>query len=121
MWGLVRGGGGGLWWGLFGEGGGELFGGISFGREGEWLEIFWESWEGTLMGIIWGRGGELGGELCWESAWSDETKREKKEIGEVELFTKTIPSGVQVNNIILDNTEIINCHKSITTHEQTDG
>lgn len=66
--------------------------------------------------------GELfGGELCWESAWSDETKREKKEIGEVELFTKTIPSGVQVNNIILDNTEIINCHKSITTHEQTDG
>ena len=80
----------------------------------------------TLMGIIWGRGrrtwGKLfGGELWWGSSWSDESKREKKEIGKVQLFTKTIPSGVQVNNIILDNTEIINCHKSITTHEQTDG
>ena len=31
---------------------------------------------------------------------------EKKEIRKVQLFTKTIPSGVQVNNIILDNTEI---------------
>lgn len=29
---------------------------------------------------------------------------EKKEILKVQLFTKTIPSGVQVNNIILDNT-----------------
>ena len=56
---------------------------------------------------------------------SDETKndREKKEIRKVQLFTKTIPSGLRVkfNNVILDNTEIINCHKSITTHEQSDG
>lgn len=48
-------------------------------------------------------------------------REKKKEIGKVQLFTKTIPSGVQVNNIILDNTEIINCHKAITTYEQTDG
>ena len=47
--------------------------------------------------------------------------REKKEIGKVQLFTETIPSGVQVNNIILDSTEIINCHKAITTYEQTDS
>ena len=46
---------------------------------------------------------------------------EEKEIRKVQLFTKTIPSGVQVNNIILDNTEIINCHKAITTYEQTEG
>lgn len=46
---------------------------------------------------------------------------EEKEIRKVQLFTKTIPSGVQVNNIILDNTEVINCHKAITAYEQTDG
>lgn len=56
---------------------------------------------------------------------SDETKndRGKKETRKVQLFTKTIPSGLRVkfNNVILDDTEIINCHKTITTHEQTDG
>lgn len=67
-------------------------------------------------GIIWGQnfaGGVVGvmkpGEI------------EEKEIRKGQLFTKTIPSGVQVNNIILDNTEIINCHKAITAYEQTDG
>jgi len=44
-----------------------------------------------------------------------------REIGKVQLFTKITPSGVQVNNVILDNTEIMNCHKAITTYEQTDG
>lgn len=107
--------------GYLGKGEGNFLGGLVLGGKGNGWKFFERVGRGTLMGIIWGRGGELGGELCWESAWSDETKREKKEIGEVELFTKTIPSGVQVNNIILDNTEIINCHKSITTHEQTDG
>lgn len=107
--------------GYFGKGEKNFLGGLVLGGKGNGWKFFERVGRGTLMGIIWGRGGELGGELCWESAWSDETKREKKEIGEVELFTKTIPSGVQVNNIILDNIEIINCHKSITTHEQTDG
>ena len=78
------------------------------------------------MGIIWGRGGELGGNYLGENFAGRvlkvmKPKEKKKEIGEVELFTKTMPSGVQVNNIILDNTEIINCLKSITIHEQTDG
>ena len=126
MWGLVRGGGGGLWWGLFGEGGGELFGGISFGREGEWLEIFWESWEGNFDGDYLGEGWRTWGNYLGENFAGRvlgvmKRKEKKKEIGEVELFTKTIPSGVQVNNIILDNTEIINCHKAITAYEQTDG
>ena len=74
--------------------------------------------EENFGGIIWGELKQGG------SGRSDETKndRDKKEIRKVQLFTKTIPSGLRVkfNNIILDNTEIINCHKTITTYEQTD-
>ena len=88
LWGLVRGGGGGLWWGLFGEGGGERLWGISLGREGEWLGDFLGELGGELWwGIIWVRGrrtlGELfGGELWWGSVWesgrSDEIKRDRE-------------------------------------------
>lgn len=120
LWGLVREGGGGLWWGLFGEGEGE----------GEWLGDYLGLLGGNFDGRLFGRGGgELWGIILgWTQVGrgrSDETENdsEKKEIRKVQLFTKTIPSGLRVkfNNVILDNTDIINCHKTITTYEQTDG
>ena len=112
--------------GYLGKGEGNFFGGLVLGGKGNGWKFFGRVERGTLMGIIWGRGGELGGNYLGQNFAGGvvgvmKPKEKKKEIGEVELLTKTIPSGVQVNNTILDNTEIINCHKTITTHEQTDG
>ena len=98
--------------------------------KGNGWEIIWDCWKGTLMGDYLEEGEEnfggiiLGGTQVGRGR-SDENKsiRGKKEIRKVQLFTKTIPSGLRVkfNNVILDNTEIINCHKTITTYEHTDG
>lgn len=103
---------------LFGEG------------EGEWLGDYLGELGGNFDWRLFGReGGELWGNYSGGTqvgrGRSDETKndRGKKEIRKVQLVTKTIPSGLRVkfNNVILDNTDIINCHKTITTYEQTDG
>ena len=70
--------------GYLGKGEGNFLGGLVLGGKGNGWKFFGRVGRGTLMGIIilgegWRTWGELfGGELCWESAWSDETKREKK-------------------------------------------
>lgn len=53
--------------GYLGKGEGNFLGGLVLGGKGNGWKFFGRVGRGTLMGIIWGRGGELGGNYLGEN------------------------------------------------------